>query len=431
MQERLPDPLRRHPRLAVAGAAGAVVLVGLAVGLAIGAFGARPTADASPIPSASARPSAAPSSTLTEPSASPPPEAVLLQVSVDGLRMRATADTGADIVRTLDRGEIMRVVSGPVEAVGFSWYEVVDLDSQSGWVAMGDGGAPWLEAVSSEPATSDLLLRYQRDCDVNPRTSGGSPVWPPDLTLTADGRIVMWSGGGRLGMGTGRLVVRQLSPSGLAQFQSDVLDLPVLQESAAYVLERLPNTPNPPGHGLCINSFWLGEGVARVEVTAVAWLDQEEGVYWVPTPERKALDELASHLEEAEVWLSAAAWAEPTARRYVSSSYLFWLEPPNPMPPPTGVITPSVTGAAWPFDGPIQQFGEPVRQARCGYLDLGQAFETLRLMRELGVPAYEGAANPPRQLSLDAFGTGSLATDAGWFYFNLTPRNPDGYPSCG
>jgi hypothetical protein len=223
VQARLNDQLRRHPRLALASAVAAVVVAAVAVGLAIGVIGQRPIAEASPTPGATASPSAAPSSRPPEPSASPTPDALLLQVSVDGLRMRATASTSADIVRNLDRGEVVRVMSGPVDTEGYAWYEVVDLDSQSGWVAMGDGATPWLEAVPAEPATSELLLRFQRDGDVTPRSMSGIPVFPPDLTLTADGRVVL---------GWRSNVVRQLSPSGFAQIQRDVLDLPVLQTSA-------------------------------------------------------------------------------------------------------------------------------------------------------------------------------------------------------
>ncbi len=113
--------------------------------------------------------------------------------------------------------------------------------------------------------------------------------------------------------------------------------------------------------------------------------DEEEALYMVASPERRALDELALHLTDLEAWLGPAAWAEPVAKPYVGSSYLFWLTPAGDTPPPE-VDAPSVTGAAWPFDGPIDQFGDPVGEERCGHLDLGQAFETLRLMREHGGP---------------------------------------------
>ncbi len=90
-----------------------------------------------------------------------------------------------------------------------------------------------------------------------------------------------------------------------------------------------------------------------------------------------------------------------------------------------------MTGAGWPFDGQIEQFGEPVGQDRCGSLDPVQAFEMLRLMREAEVPTNAAGVDPPRELSLSGFGVGQFAADTGWLSFWLTPRSPDGYPSCG
>jgi len=427
MQARLRDQLRRHPRAVTAVVAvGSVVLLAVAIGLGFAVFrGAMPTGDASAAPSASAilsaspTPEASPSSTPPEPTASVVPytaDDTLLQVSVDGLRMRATASTSADIVRRLDRGEVVRVLSGPVDADGYVWHEVVDLDSRIGWVAMGSGGVPWLEAVPVEPATSQLLLRFERGCDA---FEIGMTGFPADVTLSADGRVVVWSS-----------FVRQLSPSGLAQVQRDVLELPALDASATYNPELRPGVPDGPGHGACINRFTLGEGAERVVVSAINWQgDQEEATYYLPAPERRALDELAMHLADIEAWLGPSAWTEPLARRYISSSYQLWLYPQSGAPP-SYVDAPSVSGAAWPFDGPIEQFGGIDPQQRCGYLDPGQAFETLRVMRERGVRAEAAGVDPPRVLSLDGFGYGNFSTEAGWFSFWLTPRSPDGYPSC-
>jgi hypothetical protein len=394
----------------------AIVATVLAVGLLSNLPSeASPSATESSRASESAAPSAPPQPSA---SASDPAGARLMQVTVDRLRMRTAASTGADIVRTFDLGEVVRVVSGPIEADGYAWYEVEDLDSRSGWAAMGGGAKQWLEAVPPDPATSELLLRFRRDGGVNPRSFSDIPVWPPDLTLTADGRVLLgWTG----------TLVRQLSPSGLAQMQRDVLDLPLLQQSADYDVEHLPDAPDVgPPHEVGFNTFTLGEGTARTVVTAVAWLGEEDGVYWVPSPERQILEDVAVHLLDVEAWLGPAAWSEPVAHRYVGSSYLFWLEPPSDTP--ASDDAPSVTGAAWPFEGPIEQFGDPVGQARCGYLDLGQAFEMLRLMRELGVRTY--AFGDDRQLSLDGVGAGSFVSGAGWTSFFLTPRSPDGYPSC-
>ena len=438
---RMTDPLNvrlsRHPRLVVTGLVAIVVLAGAAVGLSLGVLGSRPTADSTASPSASADPSALPnsaspaaSSPMADPSVSPPPDGVLLQVSVDGLRMRAAAGTGADIVRTLDRSEVVRATSGPLDVEGFAWYEVVDLGSQSGWVAMGREAGQWLEVVPAEAATSDLVLRFERNCDVNLRSMSGIPIWPADLTLTADGRVFFWRGGGSLGSNDGAMAVRQLNPRGVAQFRRDVLAVPALRESASYGLEHRQGAPEAPGHGLCGNSFIVGEGPDAVVVHATNWQgDEEEAAYWVPSPERKALDELALHLEQAEAWLGEAAWSDAVARPRVSGSYMLWLEPPLDIPP-EGVDVPTVSGVQWPFDGPIEEFGDPVEQARCGYLEVGQAFETLRLMRERGVFVRPLGADPVRHVGLDGVGNGAFATDAGWFSFWITPRSPDGYPRC-
>jgi hypothetical protein len=428
MQARLRDQLRRHPHaLTAIVAGGAVVLLAVAVGLAIAVFrGALPTGDASAVPSASAGPSlsstseASPSATPPEPTASLIPYAAddpLLQVSVDGLRIRAMASTSADIVRRLDRGEVVRVMSGPVDADGYVWHEVVDLDSRIGWVAMGGGAQPWLAEVPADPATSPLLLRVERACDAVDLDAFN---WrPADVTLSADGRFVLVSG-----------VVRQLSPSGFAQVQRDVLQLAYLQASATYRLEPRPGAPDGPGHGACSNRFTLGEGTSTVVVTATNWQgDEEEALYHLPSPERQALDALALHLLDVEAWLGPSGWSDPAAHRYVSSSYRFSLTA-NAGAPPSYVDAPTVAGVPWPFGGPIEQFGEPVGAERCGYLDLGQAFETLRLMRQWGVHPLANEVDPAPLLTLDRFGYGNFTTDAGWFSFWLTPRSPDGFPGC-
>lgn len=429
MTVRLRDALKRHPRAVGASVAGgAVVLLAVAVGLAIAVVRApQATGEVSAAPSVSAIQSASPTSkaspnsTPLQPTASFIPYAAgdpLFQVSVDGLRMRASPSTSAEIVRTLDRGEVVRLRGGgPVDADGYAWHEVVDLDSQIGYVAMGGGAQPWLAAVPSDPATSPLLLRLERACDALELDMFD---WrPPDVTLSADGRFVLISG-----------VVRQLSPSGFAQVQRDVLELTPLQASATYRLESRPDAPDAPGHGACTNRFTLGGGTSKVVVTATNWQgDEEEALYFLPSPERRALDALALHLLDVEAWLGPAGWSDLAARRYVSGSYRFSLIA-NGSTPPDYVDAPPVAGVPWPFDGPIDQFGEPVGAARCGSLDLAQAFETLRLMRQWGVPALANEVDPAPLLTLDRFGSGNFTTDAGWFSFWLTPRSPDGYPSC-
>jgi hypothetical protein len=395
------------------------LLAAVATVLAIGLLGRAahqngPAASAGSLTSESLATSASP-----EPSASVPVPTIgdLMQVTVDRLRMRVAASTSAEVIRIFDLGEVVRIMSGPIDADSYAWFEVEDLDSLSGWAAMGDGAVPWLDAVPPSPATSELLLRLERTCEAGPR-SVGIPVVPADLTLTADGRVVGISG-----------AVRRLSLAGLVRARRAVLESPYLQTSASYPIESLPGV-EPPGHGLCLNKFTLGEGAARIVVTADDWQgDEEEAAYNVPSPARRALGELTQQLFfDVDLGLGASAWADPVAGRYVSSSYLFWLTWQGAAPPPD-VDAPSMSGVGWPFDGPIEAFGEPVGQERCGYLDLSQAFETLSLMRSNGVVTYP-MQEYDSELTLDRFGSGTFATDGGWFSFWLTPRSPDGYPAC-
>lgn len=58
--QALRDLLRRHPRLVAVGAVGGVVLLGVAVGLAIGVFGPQPTGETDPTPTAQPSPSSHP-----------------------------------------------------------------------------------------------------------------------------------------------------------------------------------------------------------------------------------------------------------------------------------------------------------------------------------------------------------------------------------
>jgi hypothetical protein len=332
-------------------------------------------------------------------------------------------------MQTLDRGAVLRVSSGPADADGYAWYELVDLDNVQGWVAAGRDAEPWLQAVPVQAPMKDVLLRFERGCEITPRSYASTDL-PADVTVTADGRVVYWLGGGTLGENDGKIAVRQLSPSGLAQFQRDVLSLPALRQSAEYRLQRLPGTPEPPGHGVCSNSFVIGAGSNAVVVNATNWQgDEEEASYWVASPERKTLDELAHGLTEVEAWLGESAWSDPVARPYVSDSYMLWLEPRIDIPSDgTGAV--SVSGVPWPFDGPIEMYGESVNGGRCGYLRAGQAFETLRFLRELGVIVHPLGLDQARPAGLDTLGFGDLATDSEWYSFWIMPRSPDGYPDC-
>ncbi len=56
-------------------------------------------------------------------------------VTDNGLNMRASASTGADIVTTLAQGQQVSIISGPQDADGFAWWQIELEDGSQGWVA--------------------------------------------------------------------------------------------------------------------------------------------------------------------------------------------------------------------------------------------------------------------------------------------------------
>lgn len=151
MQARLGDQLRRHPRLALASAVGAVVVVGVAVGLAIGAFG-RPTADASPTPTASVNSSASQTSTPSHET----PEASTTIEPLTGWRTVATfgAGGGWDTATTVVRsGETLLAVGFRMERGNKVGYNYVQ-----GYQWTSTDGRSWTEVPLGTEFDEDLFF---------------------------------------------------------------------------------------------------------------------------------------------------------------------------------------------------------------------------------------------------------------------------------
>lgn len=56
-------------------------------------------------------------------------------VTEDGLNVRASASTSAEVVTTLAQGQQVSIIGGPEDADGFSWWQVQLDDGTQGWVA--------------------------------------------------------------------------------------------------------------------------------------------------------------------------------------------------------------------------------------------------------------------------------------------------------
>ena len=255
---------------------------------------------------------------------------------------------------------------------------------------------------SPTPAGSERLVTLANGCNDPPHQN-------LVVTIMADGRAVRgvtdWS-------------ERQLTPADLEKLTRDVLAAPLLQASGEYKAEQSQANPSIQMSiqgPICSYHFIIGEGTGAVVVHSDTWQgDAQEAENWVRSPERKELDRLANLLLAATGW-TTAAW-----KPYVATSNLLWVTA-YPTPVPEGI--PSAVKAAWPFNGPIEGFGDSMgvhepATWRCGYLDPSQASGMLAALAGLGIEATL------------AHDEANLATASGWVTIHLTPRAPDGFPTC-
>jgi len=329
----------------------------------------------------------------------PPTTDSIVQVVADGLQMRSAAGTQAPVVGGLERGVVARIESDPIDADGFVWYEVVDLDGNTGWVASGDDEDPWLATITDQPDGS-ARLRFQQVCDV------AGPLTVPPVTVMDDRRVVTgdYARGWRLW---------HLTDAGLERLSEAVLESPYLQSSAEYELIVRPDA-EPPGHGVCVYTFTVGSAGEPIVVRSVQWLGEEE-IFFEPSPERRALDGIAHGLNTIEESLGPDAWqAEPFP--YVAASYKVGLSRgAGPLPPEVTRVDPS----ALPVGTALGDFEDPPPGGTCGELTVVEVFELARVLRDAGA-----------DVALNTLSFTAFATDAGWFNLDLSPQAPDGYPAC-
>ena len=250
---------------------------------------------------------------------------------------------------------------------------------------------------------SELAFRFQYVCDVAP------PLVPPALTVTADRDVITTSGPDEGGWQIGRL-----TPEAFSDLMT-IAQHPALQRSAEYRPELRADAGDPPGHGLCVFQFTLGAPDDRVHVTSVSWFgDEEESAYYVPDPERKALDELARRLMLGHDFFTDASW-ETRPTTYDAEQFLVWI----------WVEAGSPTAGAPSIDeldvlGDPAQFGEPVRSGRCGYVDRAEAEEMASVF-----------ADTPTPMASSAISYLTASSEAGWVTIVTSPVNPAGFPTCG
>ncbi|MCA1588341.1 MAG: hypothetical protein LC744_06745, partial [Chloroflexi bacterium] len=139
-----------------------------------------------------------------------------------------------------------------------------------------------------------------------------------------------------------------------------------------------------------------------------------------PAPEREELHALAQQLRDPESMLGGDAWAGP-ARGYEAPDYLLVLRLTPNIQPFNGTDASEIP---WPFDGPLDAFGERAGQftdARCGIISSAEAGPVVQALGDAGGLAGMAMVTTA---SLD-WAEGSGTVDA-----FLVPRLPDGYPAC-
>lgn len=277
-------------------------------------------------------------------------------------------------------------------------------------------GAPSSSPVpsASDVGTADeLVLRLFSVCDTGP-----GPQAFPRMQLMADGRVIWYS----LAESPSQITTRVLTADGLAEMRDVIFSSGYLDESATYEPVRRPGTPDPPGHGVCTHTWTADDGA--VIVLSTSWFGEpEESTYYEPAPERQELSRLASALPDPESLVAEDAWTGP-ASAYEGTEYQLLLHPVRDSDvPDTG--SPDASEVPWPFDGPLDEFGETPRDGafRCGNISRDEAMAIVEALNAPEGP-HPAPNAPPYYFSVE------WAEGNGWAEVYMVPLMPDGYPDC-
>lgn len=278
--------------------------------------------------------------------------------------------------------------------------------------------SPSASTTPSASATTDdgLVLRIE--------LAGGGPTYPtqylPWLTLMGDGTLIWQPVPPETGDPS--LVTRTLTEQGLADLRQEIFGSGLLGSDATHELEPRAGV-EPPGRGVGVYTFTADDGGGQAVVSSVQWLgDEDEATYYEPSPERQQLDALAQRLRDPESVLDPSAWAG-AAEPYEGTDYRLWLTPTRDVPP---YDTADASEIPWPFDGPLDEFGEPSGSqppvTLCGAISRDEAAAIIDALAPLGYA----------QVGLDRATTGSLdwAEGNGIVDFFILPLMPDAYPEC-
>lgn len=240
---------------------------------------------------------------------------------------------------------------------------------------------------------------------------------PPLLTVLDDGRVI--TRGEESDAGDLRLVVRTLTPAGLARLGDEVRGTGLFEVSADHVSRSLSD-PEPLGAGRLIAQFTYGAApnqvVVRSSISAPAGESPSEA-----TPEVQRLTELRSRLLTLESWLPVEAWIERGALPYLARGFMIRVQPAFEDLEP-GAVT-------WPLREWIETLhGTWNRQLHCGVITLDEASAIVAELHAAGLRTVD-----ERPISgLDGVVWTHLGAQDESYMFELVivPLTPDGAPSC-
>ena len=262
-----------------------------------------------------------------------------------------------------------------------------------------------------------VILEVTSICDVTP------PVIMPAIIVTGDGRVV-WQATRDDGPAT-EYRVRTLSADGLAELHDRLRSTGLFDESARYEVESLPDV-EPPGMGGCLQTFvHAADGADPVVVESGAWYgDELEEQYFVPSPERRTLNELLDALRDPEGMLGDDAWTDERAT-FAPDRYM--VVAVSTVPELVTEGAPDVDEITWPFDEGPDAFGEEITSGagtgRCGIAD---ATRVRTLADELAAAGLD-------QFAGDLMGVGATlpwASQGVALDVAIWPVIVDGAPAC-
>lgn len=274
---------------------------------------------------------------------------------------------------------------------------------------------PAPSASQSIPPTGagDSLLTFTPSCDVVP------PVLVPATTIVEDGRAV-WRDE------NGAYHVRQLSSVGLEQLRAEIDGTGLFETSGNYELVRRQDAPEPPGHGVCVWTFaWSDGDSPTVDVASVGWLgDEEEAAYYEPSPERRALDDLAQQLMDPEAWFTDDDWLQPAAAPFEPDRYLVTAGVFGPEAATEGA--PDIDTVSWPFADAPDAFGVPtgsVPASRCAAADAAAVEQLAADLATSGLDQFSGPLSGSSAILPWAARVASVEV-------SVWPVMPDSSPGC-